>query len=172
MSAAAAQLQTPPGQPVRVLMVCLGNICRSPTAHGVLEQLVRDAGLAGRIEIDSAGTDSGHVGQPPDARAQRHARARGYDLSSQRARKLHAQDFHAFDLMLVMDDANEARAQALRPPGAPARILRLTDFCTHHRAHAVPDPYYGGADGFEDVLDLVEDACAGLLAQLRPSLRR
>ena len=153
---------------VRVLMVCMGNICRSPTAHGVLESLVADAGLADRITVDSARTHDYHVGRPPDERAQQHAARRGVDLSAQRARQLTARDFDAFDLVLVMDDANEQAARALCPPAQRHRLRRLTDFCTRHRASEVPDPYYGGAAGFEAVLDLVEDACDGVLAALAP----
>ena len=156
-----------PGAPVRVLMVCMGNICRSPTAHGVLTQRVADAGLGDRIVVDSAGTHDYHVGRPPDERAQQHAARRGVDLSAQRARQLTARDFDAFDLVLVMDDANEQAARALCPPAQRHRLRRLTDFCTRHRASEVPDPYYGGAQGFEEVLDLVEDACHGLLAALQ-----
>ena len=155
-----------PGAPVRVLMVCMGNICRSPTAHGVLTQRVADAGLGDRIVVDSAGTHDYHVGRPPDERAQQHAARRGYDLSAQRARQLKAQDFDDFDLVLVMDDANQHAARALCPPGQRHKLRRLTDFCTRHRASDVPDPYDGGEAGFEAVLDLVEDACAGLLRTL------
>ena len=157
-----------PGAPVRVQMVCMGNICRSPTAHGVLTQRVADAGLGDRIVVDSAGTHDYHVGRPPDERAQQHAARRGYDLSAQRARQLTARDFDDFDLVLVMDDANEQAARALCPPGQRHKLRRLTDFCTRHRASEVPDPYYGGAVGFEAVLDLVEDACDGVLAALAP----
>ena len=157
-----------PGAPVRVLMVCMGNICRSPTAHGVLTQRVADAGLGDRIVVDSAGTHDYHVGRPPDERAQQHAARRGYDLSAQRARQLKAQDFDDFDLVLVMDDANQHAARVLCPPGQRHKLRRLTDFCTRHRASEVPDPYYGGAAGFEAVLDLVEDACDGVLAALAP----
>ena len=157
-----------PGAPVRVLMVCMGNICRSPTAHGVLTQRVADAGLGVRIVVDSAGTHDYHVGRPPDERAQQHAARRGYDLSAQRARQLKAQDFDDFDLVLVMDDANQHAARALCPPGQRHKLRRLTDFCTRHRASEVPDPYYGGAAGFEAVLDLVEDACDGVLAAMAP----
>ncbi len=156
-----------PGAPVRVLMVCMGNICRSPTAHGVLTQRGADAGLGDRIVVDSAGTHDYHVGRPPDERAQQHAARRGVDLSAQRARQLTARDFDAFDLVLVMDDANEQAARALCPPAQRHRLRRLTGFCTRHRASEVPDPYYGGAAGFEAVLDLVEDACDGLLLALR-----
>ncbi|MGL4435069.1 MAG: low molecular weight protein-tyrosine-phosphatase, partial [Giesbergeria sp.] len=111
-------------------MVCMGNICRSPTAHGVLEKMVADAGLTQHITVDSAGTHSYHVGEPPDERAQHHAARRGYDLSAQRARHLVAQDFERFDLVLVMDAANESHARTLCPPGQHHRLRRLTDYCT------------------------------------------
>jgi len=162
---------TGPG-PVRILMVCMGNICRSPTAHGALEKMVADAGLTRRIAVDSAGTHGYHVGEPPDARAQQHAARRGYDLSAQRARHLVARDFEAFDLVLVMDAANEAHARPLCPPGLHHRLRRLTDFCTNVQAHEVPDPYYGGTAGFEQVLDIVEDACRGLLGVVAPETGR
>ena len=155
--------------PLRVLMVCMGNICRSPTAHGVLEKMIANAGLQGRILVDSAGTHDYHIGKPPDSRAQDHALRRGIDLSAQRARQLTRQDFDDFDLVLVMDDANAQAARALCPPAQRQKLHRLTDFATRHSASEVPDPYYGGAAGFETVLDLVEDACAGLLAALRPA---
>ncbi|MBV7540848.1 low molecular weight protein-tyrosine-phosphatase [Acidovorax sp. sic0104] len=147
-------------------MICMGNICRSPTAHGVLEKMVADAGLAGRIHVDSAGTHGYHVGEPPDERAQAHAARRGYDLSAQRARRLTRRDFADHDLLLVMDDNNEQAARALCPPGSESRLHRLTDFCTTLQAHEVPDPYYGGADGFDHVLDVVEDGCGGLMRLL------
>lgn len=158
--------------PLRVLMVCMGNICRSPTAHGVFEHLVRQAGLQERIAVDSAGTHGYHVGAPPDARAQQHAARRGYDLSGQRARRLLERDFQDFDLVLVMDAANESQARALCAPAYRERLRRLTDFCSAVPAHEVPDPYYGGADGFEQALDIVEDACRGLLAALAPAAGR
>ena len=156
-----------PQTPVSVLMVCMGNICRSPTAHGVLAQRVADAGLAAAVQVDSAGTHGYHVGAPPDARSQAHALRRGFDLSTQQARRLTAADFRDFDLVLVMDGANEDAARAICPPAHRHKLMRLTDFCTRHAANEVPDPYYGGDTGFEQVLDLVEDACDGLMAQLR-----
>ena len=157
----------PSGAPaLRVLMVCMGNICRSPTAHGVMAHLVAQAGLSGRMEVDSAGTHDYHVGAPPDPRSQAHAARRGYDLSAQRARHLTRRDFTEFDLVLVMDSQNQRAARAVCPPEYAHKLKRLTDFCTRHSAHEVPDPYYGGDAGFEGVLDLVEDACAGLLAAL------
>ena len=152
--------------PWRVLMVCMGNICRSPTAQGVLEKMAADAGWQARIVVDSAGTHGDHIGAPPDARAQQHAARRGYDLSGQRARRLRRQDFDDFDAVLVMDAANERAAAALCPPAQRHKLRRLSTYCTRQRASDVPDPYYGGGAGFEGVLDLIEDACAGLLASL------
>lgn len=153
--------------PVHVLMVCTGNICRSPTAHGVLQKMVLDAHVQSRLEVDSAGTHDYHVGAPPDRRAQEHARRRGYDLAALRARQLTRTDFKVFDLVLVMDAENERYARTLCPPELRSRIHRFTAFCTAHDAREVPDPYPGGEDGFEQVLDLVEDGCRGLLARLR-----
>lgn len=150
-----------------VLMVCMGNICRSPTAQGVLEALARHTGWQALLEIDSAGTHDYHIGKSPDARAQQHATRRGYDLSAQRARQLQREDFERFDWVLVMDADNERLARQLCPPEQAHKLKRLATFCTQQQATDVPDPYYGGAEGFEQVLDLVEDACAGLLRSLR-----
>lgn len=156
--------------PYRVLFVCMGNICRSPTAHGVFEAMVKQAGLADRVQVDSAGTHSYHVGAPPDARSQEHALKRGYDLSSQSARQLVAQDFADFDLVLVMDWDNLALAQERCPPAQQSKVRRLAEFFQHHDSPVVPDPYQGGAQGFERVLDLVEDGCAGLLHHVQQRL--
>jgi protein-tyrosine phosphatase len=154
-----------------VLMVCMGNICRSPTAEGVLRARLQAAGLADAVHVDSAGTHGYHVGDPPDARAQRHARARGLDLSSQRARRVGASDFDRFQLILAMDEDNLAELERLRPDGHPNRPRLLLEFAPRHAAvREVPDPYFGGPDGFDRVLDLVEDACDGLLAHLRQRL--
>ncbi len=153
--------------PVRILMVCMGNICRSPTAQGVLERLLAQQGLQHSITVDSAGTHDYHIGRAPDSRSQRHALARGYDLSGQRARQLQRQDFTAFDWILVMDAGNEHLTRGLCPPQYQHKIRRLASFCQTHIADEVPDPYYGGAAGFEAVLDLCEDACAGLIQQLQ-----
>ena len=151
----------------RVVFVCMGNICRSPTAHGVFRAKLQAAGWADRISVDSAGTLDYHAGEPPDPRSQRHARRRGYDLSDLRARGLTAQDFESADLLLVMDDDNFATATQRCPPQHRHKLRRLTEFCRAHRSRSVPDPYSGGAQGFEHVLDLVEDACDGLLDHLR-----
>lgn len=153
-----------------VTFVCMGNICRSPTAHGVFRDKVRQAGWADRVQVDSAGTHSGRSGLPPDARSQQHATRRGYDLSDLRARQLMAADFERADLLLVMDWDNLERVRALCPPQHLHKVLRLTEFCQHHRSPVVPDPYAGGAAGFEQVLDLIEDACNGLLAHVATRL--
>jgi protein-tyrosine phosphatase len=157
-------------QAFHVIFVCTGNICRSPTAHGVFRQRVRDAGLDAQVRVDSAGTQGYHVGDPPDARSQAHARTRGYELADLRARQLAAVDFAQADLLLVMDEDNLRVAQARCPAEHRARLHRFTEFCRVHRSRDVPDPYYGGADGFERVLDLVEDGCDGLLAHVREAL--
>ncbi|MBT9552348.1 MAG: low molecular weight phosphotyrosine protein phosphatase [Hydrogenophaga sp.] len=156
---------TPPD--FRVLFVCMGNICRSPTAHGVFEAKVLEAGLADRVQVDSAGTHSYHVGAPPDARSQKHALQRGYDLSTQRARQLTAQDFEVFDLVLVMDWENFVLAERLCPPVHAKKLRRFAEFFQQHDSPVVPDPYQGGPKGFEAVLDLVEDGSAGLLAHVQ-----
>ncbi|MFG6416046.1 low molecular weight protein-tyrosine-phosphatase [Roseateles sp. DC23W] len=150
----------------RILFFCMGNICRSPTADGVMRAKLKAAGLD--IEVDSAGTHGYHVGAPPDERSQEHALKRGYDLSPLRARRLLARDFSDFDLVLAMDADNVAHARALCPPAQRHRLKLLLDYAPHLGRHHVPDPYYGGAAGFEEVLDLVEAACDGLLATLRP----
>ncbi|THU05536.1 low molecular weight phosphotyrosine protein phosphatase [Lampropedia puyangensis] len=147
-------------------MVCMGNICRSPTAHGVMQCKLEQAGLHKQIAVDSAGTHAYHVGEPPDARSQHHAVRRGYDLSAQRARQFSAVGFAAFDVVLVMDDANERAVRQLAGPAHNQQVMRLAAFALHHQTQEVPDPYYGGDQGFEYVLDLVEDACDGLLKQL------
>ena len=154
----------------RVLFVCMGNICRSPTAHGVFETLVQRAGLADRVQVESAGTHSYHVGAPPDARSQEHAAKRGYDLSAQRARQLIASDFTEFDLVLVMDWDNLALARAQCPPEQLHKVRRLAEFFQRHDSPVVPDPYQGGPQGFEDVLDLVEDGCETLLRHVRQQI--
>lgn len=146
-----------------VLFVCMGNICRSPTAHGVFHHKVSEAGLAKLITVDSAGTHNFHPDAPPDERSQEHAQGRGYDLSKLRARQIQGKDFEKFDLILVMDWDNLALVQDISPPQYLAKVRRLTKFCMLHDAPVVPDPYYGGAGGFETVLDLVEDACTGLI---------
>lgn len=144
-----------------VLFVCTGNICRSPTAEGVLRQLA----LQKRIDIHvaSAGLGDWHVGQAPDERAQRHAKSRGYDLSAQRARQVRARDFEEFDLVVAMDSGHLRALQQHCPRRHQGKLRMLAD------GRDVPDPYYGGPEGFEQVLDLVEAACRDLLAELIPT---
>ena len=148
---------------VRVLMVCLGNICRSPLAQGVIERAVADAGIA--VEADSAGVGGWHRGEPPDPRAQAAAAARGLDISGQRARQTRQADFEDFDLILAMDESNLAALERARPEGARARLALLLDHAPGPERE-VPDPYYGGADGFGRVVDLIEAGVAGLLEDL------
>lgn len=151
----------------QVLMVCMGNICRSPTAEGVLRHKLQQVGLSERVTVESAGTHGYHIGEPPDGRAVAHARRRGYDLSPLRARQVEPGDFERFDLILAMDDENLALLQARCPPPHRAKLRRLTEFACRYESPVVPDPYYCSADGFERVLDLVEDACDGLVEHLR-----
>jgi protein-tyrosine phosphatase len=153
-----------------VLMVCMGNICRSPTAEGVLRHLVRASELAGKVKIDSAGTLDYHVGSPPDHRSQHHANQRGYDLSGLRARQVSAHDFEKFDLILAMDWQNLQELEELCPPGQRHKLKRLMEFAPPGLSDVVIDPYNGGQRGFEMVLDHVEAACQGLLAHLRKEL--
>lgn len=154
-----------------VLFLCMGNICRSPTAHGVFRHLVQQHGLEHRVQVDSAGTHNYHPGEPPDTRSQKHAKRRGYDLSDLRARQLTREEFATHDLLLAMDWDNLALAEQRCPPEHRHKLRRLTEFCKRHDAAVVPDPYYGGEDGFEHVLDLVEDACDGLLGHVRQRLQ-
>lgn len=153
-----------------ILMCCMGNICRSPTAEGVLRAKLAAAGLADRVEIDSAGTHSYHIGHPPDARSQQTALRRGYDLSAQRARRALAADFDRFDLILAMDQDNMLNLARLARRDQAGRLRLLMSFATQHDADEVPDPYYGEGDGFERVLDYIEDACDGVVAWAREQL--
>ncbi|NER59142.1 low molecular weight phosphotyrosine protein phosphatase [Pseudomonas sp. MAFF212428] len=151
---------------MRVLFVCLGNICRSPTAEGVLRHQLHLAGLADQVEVASAGTGDWHVGKPPDSRTQRAALQRGYDLSAQRAQQVSPQDFGRYDLILAMDNSNLEHLKALQPSNGKAELdLFLRRFDAE--VDEVPDPYYGGEAGFDRVLDLVESACRGLVVELK-----
>ena len=157
---------------LRVLMVCMGNICRSPTAEAVLRHKLAQAGLDDKVQVDSAGTRAFHVGSPPDVRSQKHARQRGYDLSKQRARKVQASDFAQFDLLVAMDWDNLSELEQACPDlGAlQHKLRRMMEFAppaVSRVQDVVPDPYYGGPAGFDVVLDLVEQACEGLVAHLR-----
>lgn len=147
-----------------VLFVCMGNICRSPAAEGVFRKLVADAGRQSEFHIDSAGTHGYHVGHPPDSRMLAAASARGYLLDS-KARRLDPADFDRFQWIVAMDDDNYANIGAL-DPGGGARVVRMVDYCERLSPAEVPDPYYGGAAGFEEVLDILEDACASFLRRL------
>jgi protein-tyrosine phosphatase len=156
---------------VKVLFVCLGNICRSPTAEGVVRVLAaREAPELG-LEVDSAGTAAYHVGEAPDARTRAAARRRGYDLEPLRARVVEPADFERFDLLLAMDEDNLRVLRGRAPPQAQARLRLFLEFAPELQVREVPDPYYGGANGFEEVLDLVEAAARGLLAHLRQGTR-
>ena len=153
---------------MKLLFVCMGNICRSPTAEGVMRHLLREQGLEDEIVIDSAGTGGWHAGNPPDRRATAAARARGIVLDGA-ARQVRPSDFDEYDLLLAADRENLADLRAIAPDEAArakVRLLRSFDPASQGDLD-VPDPYYGGPDGFEDVLDLVEAACRGLLAEIR-----
>jgi len=150
---------------VKVLFVCTGNICRSPTAAGVFAELVRQAGLEDSIHVESAGTHDYHVGQPPDERAQAHAKQRGYDLSGLRARQVRKRDFTEFDLIVAMDRGHLDILQENCPPGQQGKLRMLI------KGHDIPDPYYGGPEGFDRVLDMVEAACLALLDIARERMR-
>ena len=151
-----------------ILFVCMGNICRSPTAEGVFRAQAIAAGLEHGLHIDSAGTHAYHVGAEPDARSQQYALKRGIDLSAQRARQVRASDFAEFDYVLAMDKANLALLRAACPEQYQHKLALFLDFAYHTDAEEVPDPYYGGATGFDLVLDYIEDASAGLLDVLQP----
>lgn len=152
---------------ISILFVCMGNICRSPTAEGVFRKVVTEAGLDHLIEIESAGTHAYHANDPPDRRAQAAAERRGFSLADIRARRVESEDFERFDYIFAMDRDNLAmlRSAAGEQPGAEIHLF--LEFATEGREAEVPDPYYGGAAGFERVLDLVEDASARLLERLR-----
>lgn len=153
-------------QPVRVLFVCMGNICRSPTAEAVMKQLVRDAELADKIYVESAGTHGYHIGNPPDARSREAGERRGYIFDSF-ARKVSRSDFEEFDYILAMDEENLAGLRSIAPRQGRAEVSLLLSHCASADCTEVPDPYYGGSRGFERVLDLVEAACADLLEKIR-----
>jgi protein-tyrosine phosphatase len=162
------------GRKIRILMVCMGNICRSPTAQGVFESLLARSALAEFVEVDSAGTHAYHVGASPDPRAQAAAAARGFDLSHQRARRVRPEDFERFDYIVAMDADNLAELLQICPSEVlRQRVRRFMDFAPTADSTSVPDPYYGGQRGFERVLDLIEDASRGMLAHLeREHFRR
>ena len=153
----------------KVLFVCMGNICRSPTAQGVFRKMVAEAGggLDGNVTIDSAGTHAFHVGEPPDERAQQAAQRRGYEIADLRARQVTQDDFRDHDLILAMDWENLALLQQQCPKSFKHKLHLLMRYAGEHDAATVPDPYYGGPEGFNTVLDYVEDACQGLIEVVR-----
>ena len=155
---------------VRVLFVCMGNICRSPTAEAVLRKALRDQGIDDRVEVDSAGTHGYHVGERADPRTQRAAESRGYDLSSIRARKVAAQDLEYFDLVLAMDRSNLENLQRICLSDFSERLGLLMTYSRAFDDEEVPDPYYGLGHGFDLVLDMIEDASAGLIVEIRKRL--
>jgi protein-tyrosine phosphatase len=154
---------------VKILFVCLGNICRSPTVEGVARQLAAREAPHLQLSFDSAGTADYHIGKAPDPRSQRAAAARGYDISALRARQLHAEDFRRFDLLLAMDEDNLRDMQALAPAGFQQRARLFLSYVPALSQPAVPDPYYGGAAGFETVLDLAEHGSRALFVALDPA---
>ncbi|HLQ25830.1 MAG TPA: low molecular weight protein-tyrosine-phosphatase [Acidiferrobacterales bacterium] len=152
---------------IKVLFVCLGNICRSPTAEGVFRRLVREQNLAEYILIDSAGTHAYHIGQPPDSRAQAAAGRRGVDIGMLRGRQAAAQDIEEFHYILAMDRENLADLLAICPSGLEHKIKLFLEFAPQRPEKEVPDPYFGGPGGFDRVLDMIEEAAAGLLDDIR-----
>lgn len=156
----------------RVLMVCMGNICRSPTAEGVVRQYIKNNRLGDVVEVDSAGTHGYHVGEAPDSRTQRAASARGYNLSQLRARKVARQDLDYFDLILAMDKSNLDNLRRMAPPEAQERIRLFMDYAKNFDDDEVPDPYYGLGHGFDLVLDMIEDGAQGLVEDLKKRLKR
>ena len=152
--------------PHRILFVCLGNICRSPMAEGVFRRVVAEEGLSDSFVIDSAGLGDWHIGQAPDHRAQKAARSRGIDISDQSARQVAHEDFDRFDLLLVMDGSNYDELKVRAPHEARAKIRPFLDYAPHAGTKDVPDPFFGGAEGFDHALDLIEAAAHGLLASL------
>jgi protein-tyrosine phosphatase len=155
-------------KPISVLFICMGNICRSPTAEGVFRHLVREAGLVDQIEVDSAGTHAYHIDNPPDRRAVAAAERRGYSLDGIRARRIEDEDFDRFDYIIAMDRDNLALLHEQAPDRHAGKLHLFMQFSGSPHDE-VPDPYYGGLAGFERVLDLVEDASQGLLRQIRQS---
>ena len=156
-----------PGDKFGVLFVCTGNICRSPTAEAIFRKLAADAGMAEAVTADSAGTHGYHVGEPPDPRSQKAAAKRGYDLSALRARTIEDADFQRFDLILPMDQEHYATLSRSAGAAAGHKLKLMMSYARRFKEREVPDPYYGGPQGFERVLDMLEDAAQGLLESLR-----
>ena len=152
---------------IRVLFVCLGNICRSPSAEGTFRKILQDESLEGHVEVDSAGLGHWHIGNPPDDRAQASARKRGIELGGLRARQVARGDFDAFDYVIAMDHANHSELRARSDAARHERIHLFMDFSDEYSLDEVPEPYYGGELGFERALDMIESASRGLLAEIR-----
>lgn len=151
---------------IKVLFICMGNICRSPMAEGMFRHAIKAAGLESQVQIDSAGTHSYHVGSPPDARAQQASKKRGIDISSQRSRLVTDKDFSEYDYLLVMDGANYAHLIRRAPLEHQPKIRRLLSFSRKFPNLDVPDPYYGGTQGFEENLDMIQDAVSHLVREI------
>ncbi|MFZ2267027.1 MAG: low molecular weight protein-tyrosine-phosphatase [Azonexus sp.] len=156
----------------RVLLVCMGNICRSPTAEGVLRQFIKINNLGDVVEVDSAGTHGYHVGEAPDSRTQRAAAMRGYNLSQLRARKVARQDLDYFDLILAMDKSNLDNLQRMAAPEQQEKVKLFMDYAKNFDDNEVPDPYYGLGHGFDLILDMVEDASQGLINEIKQKVGR
>ncbi len=155
---------------IKILFVCMGNICRSPTAEGVFQNLVEKSSLVGKVKIDSAGTYAYHAGEAPDKRAISAAASRGIDISKQTARAVKEQDFNDFDMILAMDRDNLDVLRGMAPINSKAKLKLFLDYGSSGKTKEVPDPYFGGTSGFEIVLDLIQDASLGLLREVRPKL--
>ncbi len=156
---------------MRVLFVCLGNICRSPAAEGIFRQKIKHAGLDHLISCDSAGTSAYHEGEPADGRMRDHAKGRGYNLTSL-ARHLTPKDLDHFDLILTMDESNYNNTLRLDPEGIyHKKVKKIVSYCKIHDVGEVPDPYYGGTDGFELVIDILEDSCDELIKELETKIK-
>jgi protein-tyrosine phosphatase len=162
----------PKDEKVRVLFVCMGNICRSPTAEAVFRRAVDKAGLKDLIECDSAGTHDYHIGEPPDQRAQQAASRRGYDMSHLRGRQVGERDFARFDYVVAMDRRNLSLLEELCPAGHADKLRLYCDFHEDYAGREVPDPYYGGPRGFEQVLDIIETVSGSLVARLQQAHRK
>lgn len=157
---------------MKVLFVCLGNICRSPSADGILRKKLAEHGIADKVTVDSAGTGDWHIGKAPDTRSQKAALERGYEISMLRARQVAAEDFNEFDYVLAMDNSNIENMQEFKPKGAMRTEpeLFLKRFGANSDVTEVPDPYYGGEEGFQTVLDLIEAACDNLVVEIKQKL--
>ena len=152
---------------IKILFCCMGNICRSPTAHGVFENMVKQAGMVADVEVDSAGTHAYHIGEMPDSRSSQCASERGFDLSYIRARRVEVSDFDYFDYVLAMDNDNLSILQSMSPKQHKNKVCLFLDYAKSCTETEVPDPYYGGPNGFDHVFDLVEQASKGLLEEIK-----